>query len=554
MSLTDKLAHFAYRWGLRLTQGGRYASLMAAAKDPKAAQTDALTRILQTNADTDFGKRHDFASIRAVDDFRRAVPVQDYEDLRPLIERQEASGDPCLTRDRPVYYHRTSGTLGEPKNIPITQAGLNRIRQYQRIFAYAVSRDTRALEGKIFGVTGQAIEGRMQGGTPYGSASGLLSRSQSKFVHGRYVLPTSVADIDDYDARYLAMAIYAASAPNVTAIGTANPSTLVRLVSVINREAEKVLRSITDGEFPASLAHHLSGARKPARDRTRASALAQHLKADAGLNLGAIWPDLKAVMTWTGGSCGVPLRSLTASFPSETRIVELGYVASEVQGTLNIDAARNICLPLLRDTVYEFVDRDAWERGDARFLSLHELEPGSEYYVFVTTSEGLYRYHMNDIVRVTDMVHRTPSLVFVQKGKGVTSITGEKLYEAQALQAVSDTLSKNAVAPIFFVMLADREAAQYTLFLEANTAPCGSCDDIARAIDQSLCALNIEYGGKRGSGRLAPLKVKALKPGAGEAYRADRVAAGQRDAQFKYLHLQYADECAFEFDAHVAAR
>ena len=72
---------------------------------------------------------------------------------------------------------------------------------------------------------------------------------------------------------------------------------------------------------------------------------------------------------------------------------------------------------------FEFVEREKHESGGGDFLDLHELEDGREYYVFVTTGEGLYRYDMNDIVRVNGRFFATPALEFVQKGKGVTNIT-----------------------------------------------------------------------------------------------------------------------------------
>lgn len=551
-TLSQKIVHAAYRGALYMSQAGRYQALLRAAADPSAAQSAVLARILSANAETEFGKRHDFARLQTIDDYRRAVPVQSYEDLRPFIERQEVSGEPCLTREPPVYYHRTSGTLGAPKNIPVTQSGLQRIRRRQRLFSYVVSRGTDALEGKIFGITGQAVEGRMAGGTPYGSASGLLARSQSRFVHGRYALPAAVADIPDYEARYLAMAVYALAEPFVTGLGTANPSTLVRLLSVINRETDVILRAIAGGDMPSALARITPelGAPKPAPKR--AAHLAGVLRERGTLSYADIWPDLKAVMTWTGGSCGVPLRRLAAGLPDRARVVELGYMASEVQGTINSDAETNACLPLLTDTLFEFVERASWESGDHAFLSLHELEPGGEYYVFVTTAEGLYRYDMNDIVRVTRLVDQTPALEFVQKGKGVTNITGEKLYEAQILDAVQHVVSDAAIDTSFFLVLADQETAKYTLYIEGDGTTAACDNHLAEAIDVRLRSLNVEYDGKRASGRLAHLAVSRLQPGTGDAYRVSRVAAGQRDAQFKYLHLQYAHECGFDFDDHVA--
>ena len=460
--LPNTVSHAVLKTALRAAQGRNYRRLLQAARSPHDEQLTALGRILATNAETTFGQRHDFSKVKDIKDFRRAVPIQTYEDLRPLIDRQELSGERCLTQEQPVFYHRTSGTVGTPKDIPITQPGLERIKHLQKLFAYTVSRGSSALKGKMFTVSGQAVEGTMPGGTPFGSASGLLYQSQSWLVRSRYVLPSACSDIEDYEARYLAMAAYGLSEPAVTGIATANPSTLVRLLSLINEKPDVVLRAVADGRLPDVGLSRFEPNRRLKPNPLRAEQLARSLSAAGKLDYADIWPDLKAIMTWTGGSCGVPLRSLSASLPANVKVIELGYVASEVQGTVNIDAERCFCLPTLMDNVFEFAERDQWEAGTADLLSLHELETGHDYYVFVTTADGLYRYAMNDIVHVTGRVHETPTLIFVQKGKGVTNITGEKLYEAQVLDAVMTTLANQDAQPNFFIMLADQENARYT--------------------------------------------------------------------------------------------
>ena len=383
----------------------------------------------------------------------------------------------------------------------------------------------------------------MAGGTAYGSASGLLYRKHSRLVRRRYVLPAETADIGDYETRYLIMAVYGLAEPGVTCVGTANPSTLVRLQTLIQEHAEALLRAVHDGSLPGIAS---SGSLTPAPNPIRAAALARLLAARGTLTYADIWPNLRAVVTWTGGSCKVPLARLAASLPPGAAVVELGYLASEFQGTVNLDAGTNLCVPTLCDTLFEFAERESRETGRGDFLLLHELAEGREYYVFVTTPDGLYRYDMNDIVRVTGWLNGTPCLEFVQKGKGVTSITGEKLYEGQVVDAVMAETARLGAGAEFFVMLADEEASGYTLFIETGAAGA----ELADALDRRLRVTNVEYDAKRDSGRLAPVRVQALRPGAGAAYRAERVAQGQRDAQFKYVHLQYARECAFDFAAH----
>ncbi len=544
------LKYAALRAMLSFKYGGRYQTLLNATGNPRAAQAALLRRILVTNANTHFGARYKFMQVKDPEAYQSAVPIKSYEDLRKYVEAQERTGEPYLTADRPVYYHRTSGTLGAAKDIPVTEAGLRRVKENQQLFAYSVAKGTRAFEGQVFGITGQAVEGLMPAGLPYGSASGLLYKRMSNLVRKKYVLPPEVADIPDYESRYFATAAHALAEPNVTGLGTANPSTLVRLLDLIRSEPEALIQALHDGRLP-------QGADKPLevklpRKRRRARQLDRLLTARGSLTYADIWPSLKGIMTWTGGSCSVPLRRLADSISAETAIIELGYIASEFQGTVNINAIENVCVPTLLDNFFEFAERTAWEGGAKEdFLLLDELEEGGEYYIFVTTQDGLYRYDMNDIVRVTRKINATPCLEFVQKGKGVTSITGEKLYENQVLDAVMKVMTRQSVSPQFFVMLADPEAASYTLYIEAPEHDPFRSFDLANEVDSGLRAVNIEYDSKRGSGRLAPTELKWLHSGAGAEYRANRVAAGQRDAQFKYLHLQYAQECPFDFDAHA---
>ena len=544
-----RLGHAALNVALSVTQRRHYHRLIEGAKSPHAVQAALLRRIVATNAETDFGTRHGFSQIKNVDAYRRAVPIRTYEDLRPFVERQELTGERCLTREQPVYFHRTSGTVGAPKNIPVTPTGLRHIKRHQHLSAYVQCRRSSIFKGKVFGIGGQAIEGRMAGGTPFGSASGLLYQHQSKFVRSRYVLPPALSDIEEYEARYLAMAIYGLADPAVTCIASANPSTFLRLLSVINQHAGLILDSVAAGRLPESMASWPALTCMLAPRPRRAAHLADRLKAAGQLTYVDIWPDLQGVLTWTGGSCGVPLRSLADLLPADVMIIEVGYLASEVRGTINVDVRRNACLPTLFTTFFEFAERQGWESGSVELQGLHELEEGREYYVFVTTEDGLYRYDMNDIVRAGERVHQTPTLEFVQKGKGVTNITGEKLHEAQVLNAVLGLLDARRLQSEFFIMLADRETAGYMVFIEAGDPKDAS--SLAEELDGRLRALNIEYDAKRGSGRLAPLRVRWLRRGTGDQYRSFCVAKGQRDAQFKYLLLQYAHECPFDFAGFV---
>lgn len=538
--------HLLARAGLAAMHGHRFRRLHNAAKSPAAAQQTVLSEILAANAETAFGKRHGFASIRNAADYRRAVPVHDYEDLRADIEAQELSGETRLTREQPVYYNRTSGTVAAPKNIPVTASGLKRIRGNQQLAAYSFSRWPGLFGGKMFAVTGAAVEGHMPGGTPYGSASGVLYQNQPKLLRARYVLPAELTSIEDYEDRYLSMAVFGVAESRVTVAAMPNSSTLLRLLDIVNRRADELLCIVADGMLPSGVPPGIGAALK--RQPRRAAELGQIFDRRGKLSYADIWPRLSGLVTWTGGSCGVAIRNLRPALPPGCGIIELGYVASEVHGTVNVDARRNLCLPTLDHTFFEFAPRADWEAGgEPELLDLSDLQEGEAYYIIVTTADGLYRYDMNDIVRVTGRIHATPTLEFVQKGKGVTSITGEKLHESQVLGAVGEALEATDTAAAFFIVLADAESAGYTLYVEPRED--GVRDPgLAALVDAGLRSTNIEYDGKRASGRLDALRIGWLRTGTGDAFREHRVAGGQRDAQFKYLHLQAIEECGFDFE------
>jgi len=136
-------------------------------------------------------------------------------------------------------------------------------------------------------------------------------------------------------------------------------------------------------------------------------------------------------------------------------------------------------------------------------------------------------------------------LAFVQKGVGVTSITGEKLHESQVIDAVAATQRELGCASRFFLVLADVEHARYRLLIERDAGFAPDPARLAARLDALLAERNVEYAAKRATGRLAAIEARLVRQGFGESYRAWCVARGQRDAQFKPLALQYAHEFQF---------
>lgn len=554
-----------------LASGVRYwRPLSRCTARPTETQAAVLARILSDNRETEFGVAHGFGSIRTPDEFRRRVPVQHYESLRPHVERQRVTGRAALTREPPLFYAQTSGSTGAPKHIPITATSLTHHRAEQALFTYLQYRACpAAFSGSAWGIMGAAVEGHLDSGHAVGSVSGYLYESLPRALQSRFVVPPMVSSIHDAHAKYLVILRLALATPDVTYLGSPNPSTFVRLLDLLNTHRDVLARSLETGSFDALINLDTStdidtaGARN-AQLRSvlsarcvRAPERARRLKANAPLTYADLWPHLALLTTWTGGSCGIALDALRRTLPRGCAVMELGYQATEMRGTLALEPETPAGLPPIHHHFFEFVAQDLWERDEPEFVGLADLEAGRRYYVVVTTAAGLYRYFMNDIVEVTGRLANTPLLRFVQKGRGVTSLTGEKLYESQALQAVTESLRAAGRDPAFLLVIADETAARYHAYVEiardASAPDSGTLGALSDAIDRRLGELNIEYRSKRTSGRLGPLVVSLLRPGAADAYQAHAVASGQREGQFKPRVLQYRHELAWPADTYVAA-
>ncbi|MCH7747397.1 MAG: GH3 auxin-responsive promoter family protein [Acidobacteria bacterium] len=510
-----------------------------------------MLRLLRRNRDTRFGREHGFAAIRSYADFAAAVPVQTYETLRPYIEDQERTGEPALNAERPVMYARTSGTTGEAKLIPILRETIRQHKRSQAIQSYVqFSADARAYYGRFLAIVSPAEEGTLASGTPYGSTSGFMYENMPAIAKTKYVLPYQVFGIADYDLKYLLILRLAVTHEDVTHIACANPSTLVKLLSVLDVSRSALLHDITRGTFSRAdeLSAEVRAVVGPRLSCTpKRVAELRTILGSPRPTFGALWPELRLVSTWTGGSCRIPLASVRPALPPGARVVELGYLSSEFRGTLVADVERNAGTPTIHENFFEFVERDDWDGGRKVFRTIEQIEQGKEYYIVPTTGTGLYRYFMNDIVRVTGSFHATPTIEFVQKGKGVTNITGEKLYESQVIDAVRSTEDETGLASGFFLMLADANRQVYRLVVECATPTETWRTNTLGSIERKLGESNVEYAAKRASGRLQHLELLPVRPGTGDAYKRHCLRQGQREGQFKLIVLQYQSDCAFPF-------
>lgn len=507
---------------------------------PQAVQDLVLKRILQAQASTVFGQTHRFHVLKSSREFRQQVPIHTYEDLRPPIEDQEARKEARLNGEQPLTYALTSGTTGKPKLIPVLHQTQKALRHYQWLSTYAQYQAVPSIfDGKMLVIAGPEVEGYLATGTSYGSMSGLLTAALPAVLQQKMFLPKWLPEVKDYQEKYVYLAASALAEPDLSVVATANPSTFLKLWEIGRLHFPQLVEMLASQSSGSQEGH----VPLPLISRPRLSQLQAFIGHEDRMTVEELWPNLKAVVTWMGGSCGVLVPKLRASLAPETAIIEMGYLSSECVGSVNVDPPTNRCVPAIQENFFEFVSQADWEADRPHTVTVEQLEEGQKYYVVVTTANGLYRYFMNDLVEVTGRYHHTPTIAFIQKGKGVTNITGEKLYEYHVIEAMEAVQRRYRATVDFYVMLADPFVRQYTLYVEQSSLEWFERDKF----EKELARCNVEYQAKRQSGRLEMVRVVHLEPGTGEAYKAHCIQQGQRDSQFKVQKLQYVKDCLFDF-------
>jgi hypothetical protein len=514
---------------------------VAAAMDAENAQLNVLREIVHVARDTEIGRRYHFDEIQTHGDYIRNVPVMDYEDLRPLVDRHVAGETDVLFSGKPMLYTRTSGTTAKPKLIPISEYNFNKtIKKRGTLWLYGIAKQFPGVfSGKDFSLVSPAEDGFTADGVPFGALSGLMYKNIPEFVERVHSIPYEVICIRDFTARAYTLLRFGVP-QNVTGVFTGNPSTLVNLAVKADEWKADLIRDIADGtlrtdiDIEPEIRNIITPLFQPAKKR--ALQLEKLAAAHDRFLPRLYWPRLRVIHTWTNCNCRLVIPELKEWY-QDTPVLDFGYIASEITATDLVDARNNGSKLALLSAFYEFSPE---EEGDEpkTFLMAHQLEAGKKYYIYVTTYSGLYRYNMNDVIEVVDKFHQAPVMHFLYKGHGVTSIQGEKLSESQLIEAMQRTSQSTGIDYGFFVAYANGQTATYEVYVELKTTESASeFRRFAAVLDRMLCDVNIEYESKRKTERLKPACVIPLIQDAFTAYRAMRLEEGAFEGQLKWLHL-----------------
>ena len=523
-----------------------YGRFVRDTRDTEGTQRALLAEILEHSADTVFGREHGFAGIGGYGEYAERVPVGDYEDHRPYIDRHARGEESVLFPGKPIMYNCSSGTTADPKLVPISRFNFDRtISKRGKLWLYGLMRDFPGVfSGKDLTVVSKDVEGHTEDGTPYGSLSGLVYRNIPEFMKLVHTIPYSVMTIEEYGAKIYSLLRFSVPS-NVTVMLTGNPSTVHNLVTRADDWKEDLIRDVRDGtlrrdlDIEPGIRAEAEAMLEPAPER--AAELDRIASSQERFRPVDYWPELRLVHTWKNGNCRLVLPKLEPWF-GQVPFLDFGYLASEITATDVLDRETDGSILQVQSAFYEFAPYGDGRALEDRFLLAHELEVGERYFIYVTTLSGLYRYDMNDVVEVVGKFNEAPVLRFLYKGKGVTSITGEKLSEQQFIEAVHRGAREAGVEHDFFLGLADAGQARYVLHIELVGDPTeASVRALASAVDAALHEVNVEYEAKRKSDRLGPLSIVDMGAGFFDRYRTLRLEEGAHIGQLKWMNLTGTD-------------
>lgn len=532
-------------------------------RHPMEEQEALLQSLLHANEQSAFGKAHNFASLGRLRHYRAQVPISEYDDLFPYIQAAREGRPAQLTVARPVFYALTSGTTGPVKYIPVTRDSRRAKARLMRLWLCGLFREhPEVMDGVVLQPASPEIEEYAPDGTPCGAEAGHAYRNMPRVMRGMYPLPYEICEIPNAEARHYTL-LRLAVMHDVKVIGTPNPSTILLLARALGAHAEALVRDVRDGtcapqmDIPPAIRKRVCRDLQP--NPQRAAFLESAAKAAGGrLTPRHVWPRLAVLACWKGGSVQTYLDQLQPFLPPGLPIRDLGWLSSECRGSVPLSDDGDSGPLAVATNIYEFWPAEAAGKPSPRdLLTLDELELGRQYLVYVSTAGGLWRYAMHDILEVTGWFEQTPSVRFVQKEKGIVSFTGEKLTEVQVLAAVGEVLDHHRADRAFIAAIGRPPTLTsepfYLVLVEYETAPPpASARDTAQDIDRALCRHNIEYAGKRASGRLGPAVLRILAPGQFEAFQRRSLAKGAHDGQFKILRLTADQTFVDQFPGVVA--
>lgn len=455
---------------------------------PRMAQLEVFHALVQAARYTEWGRKYDYATITDPDLLRERIPIQDYEDVKPYVERLRRGEQNLLWPTDMRWFAKSSGTTSDrSKYIPVSREALEDCHYKGGkdliAFHYQQFPESKLYQGMSLVVGGSSAIEHLRPDAYSGDLSAIIIRNLPIWVEVRRTPVIETALMENWEEKIERMA-RETMREDVSCIAGVPSWTLVLLRRILELTGKK--------------------------------------------NILEVWPNLELFMH--GGVSFRPYRAqFEALIPSPTMNYLESYNASE--GSFAIQDRRgadDMLLMLDYGIFYEFMPLDQVGLPNPKTLLVHEVEEGVSYAIVISTNGGLWRYMPGDTVRFTST---KPYRVQVSgRTRSFINAFGEELIVENAdrgieaaCAATGAVVSEYTAAPIY---MGDDARGGHEWVIEFEQLP----DELAaftRVLDDTMRALNSDYDAKRrGDMALRSPVLHSVAPGTFYAWMKQRGKLG----------------------------
>ena len=493
----------------------------------KIAEEQLLKRI-RKNENTEFGRRHSFKSIKSYEDYKRIMPLTDYNEYKEFTDDLLENGTQGrLIKDKIDFLVHTSGTTGVKKMFPVTKEIRIPYLKSAAILFWNIKLETKK-RLKVFrgrGLTTVDTDFEVaKSGIKYGYISGYAMSSVKKITPLTTCVPKEVFGCnEDLDMEYI-KARYSMADKNLIYLMCVFMSSLTDLMHYIMENHEMIINDIEKGtidasiKLPEKIRHDLLLGLKP--DPKRAEELRMIFSSNSHYGIvPRIWPRMSIVLGISSAEF-VPHKKKMMEYTGKSIAYSyVMYSASEsmISTALFADCKDYMLMP--DAGFFEFIPVD----DESKVLPMNELEVGKKYEVVITNQCGLYRYKIEDVVTITGYINEIPMLQFAYRKKQIVNIGGLHL-TIEHLEAAIEKLEvvlNNKIIDYSIGTDYEHVPTRMMLFLELEKQQ--EIDNLAQIFDDIVTEINDEHGRMIGTGQTASSIVYIVKNRTYENYRKERM-------------------------------
>ncbi len=503
-----------------------------------------LFEILNDNKDTEYGKLRRFSDVKTIDDYKKLVPFSVYDDYAEYVVR-EINGEKNL---HSVYgvaqYNRSSGTMGNPKKIPMSSISMKQFTSHT--FRYSVALGHERFGDDLFNGKMMCImeaSGMSEiAGKRYAGISSQCEMYRRENFDSAFTSPTEASiPSQQTDSRYL-HARYGLSEKSVRAISTSFMTFLLDLFYYVEKNWQMLCDDIESGKINSGIRmsdevrSKLESELKPMPER--AAELRKIFSAGIDNTLARrIWPDIKMLIGIATGTFTSYLNKIRDRYTGDLPVVMSGVSASEGVFTVPYELDNPNMVPVT-DIYIEFLPLG--EDDPTKTKDLDEVEIGGEYEIIITTKSGLYRYRTRDAMRVTGFYGKLPTLEYMYRMDMCINLNGEKTYEPALRKTMEKTAKDMGFTFVDFTVNPNTDVTPscYEFFIEMMECP----DDIdskkmCECLKKHLCEENPLLIYKFERKLCGPVMYHKLQSETYQLWRDKQILMGAASTQIKPVKI-----------------